>query len=118
MTRGSIREYAAAVRPRYLKASKREKKRILDEFCQVTGYHRKSAIRLLRDPRGAATPACKCRSNDIDRLFQRPQNAALTSIPMCDMLRVSYSSCIHGACAKPFRGTLPASALKGHTDID
>ena len=50
MTRGSIREYAAAVRPRYLKASKREKKRILDEFCQVTGYHRKSAIRLLRHP--------------------------------------------------------------------
>jgi len=50
MTRGSIREYAAAVRPRYLKASKREKKRILDEFCHVTGYHRKSAIRLLRHP--------------------------------------------------------------------
>jgi hypothetical protein len=50
MTHGSIVEYAAAVRPRYLKASKREKKRILDEFCQVTGYHRKSAVRLLRHP--------------------------------------------------------------------
>jgi hypothetical protein len=50
MTRGSIREYAAAVRPRYLSASKAEKTRILDEFCQVTGYHRKSAIGLLRHP--------------------------------------------------------------------
>jgi hypothetical protein len=50
MTRKSILEYAAAVRPRYLEASKREKTRILDEFCQVTGYHRKSAIRLLRHP--------------------------------------------------------------------
>jgi hypothetical protein len=50
MTRSSIVEYAAAVRPRYLRASKREKKRILDEFCQVTGYHRKSAIRLLCHP--------------------------------------------------------------------
>jgi len=54
MTHRSIVEYAAAVRPRYLKASKREKKRILDEFCQVTGYHRKSAIRLLRHPPKAA----------------------------------------------------------------
>jgi len=54
MTRRSIREYAAAVRPRYLKASKGEKARILDEFCQVTDYHRKSAIRLLRhEPKGA-----------------------------------------------------------------
>ncbi len=47
MTRGSILEYAEAVRWRYLKARKKEKGRILDEFTQVTGYHRKAAIRLL-----------------------------------------------------------------------
>ena len=47
MTRGSIREYTEAVRWRYLKARKGEKGRILDEFGQVTGYHRKAAIRLL-----------------------------------------------------------------------
>lgn len=47
MTRGSIREYTEAVRWRYLKARKKEKGRILDEFIQVTGYHRKAAIRLL-----------------------------------------------------------------------
>ena len=50
MTLKSIREYAEAVRRRYLKASKKEKKLILDEFCQTTGYHRKAAIRLLRHP--------------------------------------------------------------------
>lgn len=50
MTRASVQEYAMALRPRYLKACKREKQRILDEFCQVTGYHRKSAIRLLCHP--------------------------------------------------------------------
>ena len=45
---------AAAVWPRYLKARKREKKRILHEFCHVTCYHRKSAIRLLcHPPKGA-----------------------------------------------------------------
>jgi len=46
MTRGSIQEYREAVRERYLRASKKEKRRILDEFVNVTGYHRKSAIRL------------------------------------------------------------------------
>ena len=47
MTRGSILEYTEAVRWRYLKARKQEKGRILDEFIQVTGYHRKATIRLL-----------------------------------------------------------------------
>jgi hypothetical protein len=48
MTRASIREYTEAVRGRYLRASKMEKGRILDEFTKVIGYHRKAAIRLLR----------------------------------------------------------------------
>src|SRR5215470_696403 len=37
------REY----KPRYQKASKKEKKVLLDEFTKLTGYHRKSAVRLL-----------------------------------------------------------------------
>ena len=37
------REY----KPRYQKASRKEKKTILDEFTKLTGYHRKSAVRLL-----------------------------------------------------------------------
>lgn len=48
MTRGSILEYKEAVRWRYIGAGKKEKGRILDEFTQVTGLHRKAAIRLLR----------------------------------------------------------------------
>jgi len=47
MTRGSIREYTEAVQGRCLRASKKQKARILDEFTQVTGYHRKAAVRLL-----------------------------------------------------------------------
>ena len=47
MTRGSILEYTEAIRWRYLKARKKEKGKILDEFTQVTGYHRKAAIRLM-----------------------------------------------------------------------
>ncbi len=46
MTRASIVEYVEAVRWRYLRASKKEKGKILDEFTKVTGCHRKAAIRL------------------------------------------------------------------------
>ncbi|MBI3976710.1 MAG: hypothetical protein HY331_00865 [Chloroflexi bacterium] len=48
MTPKGVREYAEAVRPRYLAAKRADKGRILTEFCAVTGYHRDSAIRLLR----------------------------------------------------------------------
>jgi len=47
MTRASIREYVEAVRGRYLRASKAERGKILDEFTQVIGNHRKAVIRLL-----------------------------------------------------------------------
>lgn len=47
MTKVTLYEYAASVRRRYAKATKKEKGRILDEFCQTSGIHRKAAIRLL-----------------------------------------------------------------------
>jgi hypothetical protein len=43
--------YLEAIRKRYRKASRHEKKAILDEFCTICRYHRKYAIRLLRKPR-------------------------------------------------------------------
>jgi transposase InsO family protein len=47
MTRLTVHEYAVALRPRYRAARKGVKTKILDEFCQTTGMHRKAAIRLL-----------------------------------------------------------------------
>ena len=47
MTRRAIKEYAEAVRWRYLQAKKKVKTAILDEFVANTGLKRKSAIRLL-----------------------------------------------------------------------
>jgi hypothetical protein len=44
----SVREYAASLRPRYHLASRRDKGRLLDEFCRITTRDRKVAIRLLR----------------------------------------------------------------------
>lgn len=48
MTKKGKRELLEALRPRYLKASKEGKAKILDEFIAATGYHRKYAIRLLK----------------------------------------------------------------------
>lgn len=52
MSSGAVEEYAEAVRGRYRVASRKEKQRILDEFCETTGMHRKAAIRLLNRKRG------------------------------------------------------------------
>jgi hypothetical protein len=59
VTRKSINEYLKAIRERYLKATKEEKGKILDEFTRVTGMHRKAAIRLLN--RAMQPPAQKRR---------------------------------------------------------
>jgi len=48
MSPRSKKEYVEVVFLRYKKASRREKTKILDEFCATSGYHRKHAIRLLR----------------------------------------------------------------------
>ncbi len=49
MSLNSQRELLEVVRPRYLKAGKVEKQKILDEFTCATGYHRKHAIRVLKN---------------------------------------------------------------------
>jgi hypothetical protein len=43
-------EYLRAIHARYRQAGRQERGRILDEFCQNTGYHRKYALRLLNGP--------------------------------------------------------------------
>jgi len=49
MSLKSKRELLEVVQPRYLKAGKVEKQKILDEFTCATGYHRKQAIRVLKN---------------------------------------------------------------------
>jgi hypothetical protein len=49
MSLNSKRELLEAIRPRYLKATKVEKQKMLDEFTLATGYHRKHAIRVLKN---------------------------------------------------------------------
>ena len=59
MSQRSKREMIEAIHPRYLKANKAGKERILDEFIATTGYHRKYAIHVLKHgprPKGIKKP--------------------------------------------------------------
>jgi hypothetical protein len=51
MSLKSKRELFEVLRPRYLKANKVEKQKMLDEFTSATGYHRKHAIRMFKNQR-------------------------------------------------------------------
>ena len=50
MTRLTVHEYAAALRPRYRAAGKGAKGRILDELCETIGMHRKACPELAEGP--------------------------------------------------------------------
>jgi hypothetical protein len=50
MARRSKQEYLRTIHPRYRQAKRAEKTRMLDEFTQVCGYHRKYALWLLNRP--------------------------------------------------------------------
>jgi transposase InsO family protein len=50
MGRQSKWEYFRAVFARYRRAARETKRKMLDEFCANTGYHRKHALRLLNGP--------------------------------------------------------------------
>ena len=56
MTRAMRMEFAYTIRGRNAAAANRDKSRILEEFVAATGYHEKSAIRVLN-----AVPKPKCR---------------------------------------------------------
>src|ERR1700751_2675693 len=50
MTHAMRMELANAIRGRYVAAASKDKRRILEEFIAATGYHDKSAIRVLNRP--------------------------------------------------------------------
>ena len=76
MTSKSKRELLAAIRLRYLRTNKSEKAHILDEFCAATGYHRKYAIRLLKQ----GPPPRKLKKTGRSKIYQGEVVTALTQI--------------------------------------
>ncbi len=65
MNLAAKREYVKAIYDRYHLAKKKAKKLILDEFCKVCGFHRKSAIRILNGSPHALSP----RKRSAERFF-------------------------------------------------
>lgn len=65
MSRQGRWEYLKAIYPRYRPSGRTEKQRILDEFCRVTGYHRKSALRLPNGPRPPGAPGAPAAAADL-----------------------------------------------------
>ncbi len=103
MTRGSIREYTEAVRGRYFRATKKAKARMLDEFTQVTGYHRKAAVRLLSF-HGRIPPFARLRTS--------PRRAGRRGRPRCygpevaEALRVTWEA-MDRLCSRRLHPFLP-----------
>lgn len=67
------RELIQAIAERYHAADRSEKKAMLDEFVQVTGYHRKHAIRALKRTTGRQTEAAS-----RSRIYDEAVRSALT----------------------------------------
>lgn len=73
MSMATRREVTAAVAQRYSQADRPEKTRLLDEFVLVSGYHRKHAMRLLRDSKEERTRTRKAPR----RVYDEPAHSAL-----------------------------------------
>jgi len=100
------KELVEALRGRYREAAARDKVKILDEFGALTGYHRKHAIRLLRE---------EAPSNEAptrNRLYDEAVREALTLL----------WEAADRVCGKRLKALIPmlvdAMERHGHLDLD
>jgi hypothetical protein len=108
MTAAARAELADAIRPRYAKAATKEKRKILEEFVAATGYHEKSAIRLLN----SAAALKVCRSRQRVSLYDDGVRAAL----------IVLWEASDRVCGKRLKALLPillpALERNGHLKLD
>jgi hypothetical protein len=105
MSQCSKRELVETIRPRYLKAPRNEKSKIIDEFIANTGCHRKYAIRLLRK----GYPAKKRKRSGRKKKYQGEVIQALIRIwEICGRI-----------CSKRLKPFLPeiVAVLERHKEI-
>jgi hypothetical protein len=101
------KELIAALQLRYGSATFGDRIRILDEFVALTGYHRKHAIRLLREAPGAAKL-----TRDRNRLYDEAVRQTLTVL----------WEAADRVCGKRLKALIPklvdAMERHGHLDLD
>lgn len=84
------RSYLEAIRKRYKRSNRKQKSKILDEFCEVCGYHRKYAIRKLNKPKKKKRhKPGRCPWYDPSRLLPPLQAIWLAGGQMCSKKLVS-----------------------------
>ena len=76
---GARREVVSAVAERYRPTKRAEKGRILDELCATTGWHRKHAVRALRQ-RETVMPGAVGASRERRRRYGATIKDALTAL--------------------------------------
>jgi hypothetical protein len=101
------KELVAALQLRYRGATFGDRIRILDEFVALTGYHRKHAIRLLREQPGATEGA-----RERNRLYDEAVRQALTVL----------WEAADRVCGKRLKALIPklvdAMERHGHLELD
>jgi hypothetical protein len=108
ISEGARRELVQAVSDRYRAGSKVEKRRILDEFVALTGYHRKHAVRVLGVPASSRVATRRPRS----RVYDEAVREALVVL-------WEASDRICGKRLKPLLPVLlPALERHGHVSLD
>jgi hypothetical protein len=119
MVQQSKREYLAAIIKRYATAGRRYKQRILDEFCEVCGYHRKHAIRLLnrrtgRVRRKPGRPATygEAERRVLEMIWLAANRPCATRFKALVPLWLPYYERQEGAVAGPVRANLMAISAR------
>ena len=108
ISKGTRTELLQKVAERYQAATRTEKRRILDEFVAITGYHRKHAIRLLN----ADVASKKTRKGGRRRVYDEAVLEAL----------IVLWEASDRVCGKRLKALLPvlvpALERHGHLDLD
>ena len=105
MSKKSKDELTKRTQARYLQGTKAEKTRILDEFVAATGYHRKHAIRKLRN----GIPECRRERRGRQRTYT---GAAVSA--MAEIWRICGYIC--GKRLKPFVAEM-VTVLERHNEL-
>ena len=105
MTINERHKYLRLIQPRYRKASRQERKQLLDEMEAVAGLHRKSLIRLM--------------NSDLSRKPRRKQRGRTYGIEVYRALRVIGESC-DWICAERLQPNLVwlAEHLAKHGELE
>ena len=83
----SRRELIVAVATRYGRSTRSEKESILDEFTQVTGFHRKHAIRVLNGKASKVRLLASDRVSSACKQQLRERFAALDPVELLRQIR-------------------------------